>query len=89
MQHSSLFNALQIKRSENKNLALWDSAQPIPLDELKAKFAALTRNQTGGKTDQATAANDDLMLEELYKIFETLEDLDDSAVVFFDGKVYS
>ena len=84
MCHSSLFNALWLlTRSENKKLALlWDKAEPVSLEELKAKFADLARGELGYKAGQATLASEEVTFEELWRIFESLEELEDWPVIY-------
>lgn len=85
MHYSSLNNILHIliNRSKNKKLALlWDQAEPITLEELKAKFAALARNEIASENDIACADAEKLTFEELWKIFESLEDLEDYPLIY-------
>lgn len=84
MRHSSLFNALWfLTRSENKKLALlWDKAEPVSLEELKAKFADLARSELGFKAGQVTLASEEVTFEELWRIFESLEELEDWPVIY-------
>lgn len=85
MSHSSLIKALFVlMRFENKKMALWDKAEPISLEELKAKFAALAlaRNDVAFKAEQSSLEPDDaLTLEELWRIFESLEELEDRPLI--------
>ncbi len=82
MRHSSLIHALfNSKRTGNKNLALWDKAEPISLEEIKARFASIARNEFAYKADHPVLGAEELTFEELWKIFESLEDLDDCPVV--------
>jgi hypothetical protein len=84
MRHASYIKALfLLKRSENKKLALlWNQAEPISLDELKAKFAALVRDELAYQPDQAIPNVDSFTLEELWVIFESLEELEDYPLIY-------
>lgn len=82
MRQSSLIRVLRLlMRSESNKLALWDTAQPIALDELRVKFAALARNDVAFQPDQPTLDSGTLTMEELWKIFESLDELEDWPVI--------
>jgi len=84
MRHSSLFNALRfLTYAKNKKLArLWDKAEPVSLEELKAKFADLACGELGYKAGQAALASENVTFEELWRIFESLEELEDWPVIY-------
>lgn len=84
MRHSSLFNALRfLTYTKNKKLArLWDKAEPVSLEELKIKFADLARSELGYKVGQATLVSEEVTFEELWRIFESLEELEDWPVIY-------
>ena len=62
-------------------MTLWDRAEPISLDEIRARFAALARHDLAYKPVQSALDNEVLTLDELWKIFESLEELDDWPVI--------
>lgn len=84
MRYSSLINVLDIlKHSEHRKLALlWEQAEPISLEEIKAKFAVLARHEIASDTDLVCADAEKLTFEELWRIFETLEDLEDYPLIY-------
>lgn len=83
MRHPSLIRVLLLlTRFEDKNLALWDKAEPISLDELKAKFAELACNDAALKSDQPSLDSDALTLDQLWKIFESLDELEDCPLIY-------
>lgn len=86
MQHSlNICDFLFQKRREKKPPALWDIAEPVSLDEIRAELAILTRKhgkQVTEEFDQQITEHEDLTLEQLWKIFEELEDVDDCQVIY-------
>lgn len=84
MHYTSLNNIFRtLKSSKNKKLALlWDQAEPITLEELKAKFAVFPRNEIASENDVAFTDAEKLTFEELWKIFESLEDLEDYPLIY-------
>ena len=80
MRHSLVINALlRLKRSGNKNMALWEKAEPISLDELRVRFAALARSEFASKPVGSEV--EELTFEELWRIFESLEDIEDCPII--------
>ena len=83
MRHSSIIRILRLlMRSENNKMALWNKAEPISLDELKAKFEALVRDELVSKSNESALSDEELTFEELWKVFESLEELEDFPVVY-------
>lgn len=83
MRYSLLLRALRLlSGSKNNKIALWDRAEPISLDELKAKFTELARNELACKSDLPTVDSESLTFEELWRIFESLEDLEDYPIIY-------
>lgn len=71
-----------LQRSENKKLALlWDKAEPVSLAELKVRFADLARNELKYRGDQPSVDCEELTFEELWRIFESLEDLEECPII--------
>lgn len=82
MRHSSVINAIvSLIRSRNSTKVLWDSAEPISLEELKARFVALARAELANNPNQPVAKTEELTFEELWRIFELMEDLEDYPVI--------
>jgi hypothetical protein len=83
MRHSlKIYEFLFQKRRERKPPELWDIAEPISLDEIKAELANLTRTQFAEKFDPRVIVPEELSLDQLWKIFESLEEVDDCQIIF-------
>jgi len=71
-----------LDRSKRRKLALlWDKAEPVSTEELKTMFTELARKELIYKPDQRVVDSDSLNFDELWQIFESLEDLDDCPVI--------
>jgi len=82
MRHSSIIQILRLlMRSENNKMALWNKAEPISLDELKAKIEGLVRDEFVSKVNESALIDEELTFEELWKVFESLEELEEFPVV--------
>ena len=81
MRHSSIIRILRLlMRSQNSKMALWNKAEPISLDELKTKFD-LVRDELVSKANESALAGEEVTFEELWKVFESLEELEEFPVV--------
>ena len=82
MRYSSFIQAfLSQKRHKQNALALWAAAQPISLDEAKAELVALSHDYEVTTICPADASRA-LTLDDLWAIFESLEDIDDCRVIY-------
>ena len=82
MRHSSIIRILRLlMRSQNNKMALWNKAEPISLDELKTKFGDLVRDEFVSKANESALAGEEVTFEELWKVFESLEELEEFPVV--------
>lgn len=83
MRHSlKIYEFLFQKRREKKPPELWDIAEPISLEEIRAELARLTRTQFAEKFDPRAIVHEELTLDQLWKIFEALEEVDDCQMIF-------
>ena len=82
MRHSSIIRILRLlMRSQNNKMALWNKAEPISLDELKTKFGDLVRDEFVSKANESALAGEEVTFEELWKVFESLEELEEFPIV--------
>ena len=82
MRHSSIIRILRLlMRSQNSKMALWNKAEPISLDELKTKFGDLVRDEFVSKANESALAGEEVTFEELWKVFESLEELEEFPIV--------
>lgn len=83
MRHSSLIRILRllIHQENNKLGLIWDRAEPISLEDIKAKFAVFARSELANSADHLLSDHEALTLEELWRIFESLEELEDYPVI--------
>lgn len=82
MSHSSNICAFLFKkRREGLAPGLWDVAEPISLDEMRVQLLALTRKHAEEKPNYQALEHEALTLEQLWKVFEQLEDVDDCQMI--------
>jgi len=82
MHYSSLIQMfLSKKRQDPKALALWDAAEPISFEEIKTELVAYSRQGELAKINPSDL-NRALTLDDLWAIFESLEDIDDCRVIY-------
>ena len=67
------------KRREGSPPALWEIAEPVSLDEIREQLAVLTRGHV--QEHHPHVEHEALSLEQLWDIFEKLQDIDDCQVV--------
>lgn len=62
--------------------AVWETAEPILLDDLRAQLATLVSQQLPEKRQVVKSELDAMTIEQLWRVFESLDDIDDCKVIF-------
>lgn len=81
-QSFKIYEFLLQKRREKKPPALWDFAEPISLDEIRSELAKLTHTQIADQNAPKDFIHEELSLDQLWNIFESLEDVDEYQMIF-------